>query len=41
MRSGVLVGRIYPLVDIEAGFVIFNLKNVRACAPFRQCMQSL
>jgi hypothetical protein len=27
MRSAVLVGRIYPLVDIEAGFLILNLKK--------------
>jgi hypothetical protein len=26
-RSDVLVGRIYPLVDIETGFLILNLKN--------------
>jgi hypothetical protein len=29
-RSDVLVGRIYPLVDIEAGFLIPDLKKVKS-----------
>jgi hypothetical protein len=30
MCPGVLVGRIYPLVDIEAGFLILNLKKTKS-----------